>query len=104
MAKDFRSRGAPLDGIGFQMHINLSFNGPNTLNSFASNLDRFRDRGMEIHITELDVALDSGEPTSLAAQGTLYGKVAQICLQTSTCQVLQTWIYGQVLLDSELQP
>ena len=91
MAKDFKSRGVPLDGIGFQMHINLSFRDPKTLSSFAGNLKRFSDLGMEIHITELDVALDSSDPASLAAQSALYGKVTQICLQTPTCRVLQTW-------------
>ena len=69
MAKDSRSRSVPLDGIGLQMHINLSFNEPKTLNSFAANLKRFSDLGMDIHITEFDVALDSDDPTSLAAQG-----------------------------------
>jgi GH35 family endo-1,4-beta-xylanase len=35
MAKDFQAGGVPLDGIGFQMHGHLSFNDPNTLNSFG---------------------------------------------------------------------
>jgi GH35 family endo-1,4-beta-xylanase len=91
MAKDFRSRGVPLDGIGFQMHINLSFNYPDTLSSFAKNLKRLSDLGLEIHITELDVALDSNDAPSLTAQAAIYGKVAEICLQTPTCKVLQTW-------------
>jgi endo-1,4-beta-xylanase len=91
MAKDFRSRGVPLDGIGFQAHIKLKFNDPTTLRSFATNLKRFSDLGLEIHITELDIALDSNDARSLAAQGDLYGKVAAICLQNSSCHVLQTW-------------
>ncbi len=91
MAKDFRSRGVPLDGIGFQMHVNLAFSDAKTLSSFAANLKRFSDLGLEIHITELDVALDSDSPANLAAQGALYGKITQICLQTPTCRVLQTW-------------
>ena len=91
MAKDFRSRGVPLDGIGFQMHINLAFNDPSTLSSFAGNLKRFSDLGLDIHITELDVALDAGDAASFAAQAAVYGKVTRICLQTPTCRVLQTW-------------
>jgi endo-1,4-beta-xylanase len=91
MAKDFKSRGVPLDGIGFQMHIKLTFNDPKTLSSFAGNLKLFSDLGMEIHITELDVALASSDPASLAAQGALYGRVTQICLQTPTCRVFQIW-------------
>ena len=91
MAKDFRSRGVPLDGIGFQMHIKLSFNDPAKLSSFAANLKRLSDLGMEIHITELDVALDSGDPAALAAQGALYGDITRVCRQTPTCRLLQTW-------------
>ena len=91
MAKDFRSRGVPLDGIGFQTHLNLKFDDPKTLASFASNLKRFSDLGMEIHITELDIALDDNRPSSLEGQGELYGKVTEICLQNPSCRVLQTW-------------
>lgn len=46
---------------------------------------------MEIHITEFDVALGADDPASFAAQGDVYAKVAQICLQTSTCRVFRTW-------------
>jgi endo-1,4-beta-xylanase len=91
MAQDFRSRGVPLDGVGFQAHLKLSFNNPKTLESFAANLKRFNDLGLEIHITELDVALDSPDPTRLAAQGALYRSVAEICLHTPRCRVLQAW-------------
>jgi endo-1,4-beta-xylanase len=62
-----------------------------TLASFASNLKRFSDLGAEIHITELDVALDSGDPAGFAAQADVYGEVTRICLQTPTSRVLQTW-------------
>ncbi len=36
MAKDFRSRDVPLDGVGFQVHINLKLNDAATLDSFAA--------------------------------------------------------------------
>ena len=49
------------------------------------------DLGLEIHITELDIALDSGDPSGLATQGDLYRKIAVICLQNPNCRVLQTW-------------
>ena len=91
MAKDFRSRGVPLDGIGFQTHLNLKFDDPKALSSFAANLKRLSDLGMEIHITELDIVLDDNSPSSLQAQGELYRKVTEICLQNPSCRVLQTW-------------
>jgi endo-1,4-beta-xylanase len=91
MAKDFRSRGVPLDGIGFQVHVNLKFNNAEAMTSFARNLKRFSDLGVEIHITEFDVALDSDDAASLAAQADLYREVTRICLRTPMCRVLQTW-------------
>jgi len=35
MAADFKKRGVPLDGIGFQTHISLKFDNPAKLESFA---------------------------------------------------------------------
>ena len=57
MAKDFKKRGVPLDGIGFQTHVSLKFDNPEKLASFAKNLERFAKLGLELHITELDVRL-----------------------------------------------
>ncbi len=91
MASDFKQRGVPLDGIGFQLHVHLSFADPNTLNSFTMNLKRFSELGMEIHLTEFDVALDAGDAQSLAAEGDLYKKVTLICMQNPNCKMLQTW-------------
>ncbi|HEX8896648.1 MAG TPA: endo-1,4-beta-xylanase, partial [Terriglobales bacterium] len=69
----------------------LKFDDPKTLAFFASNLKRFSDLGMEIHITELDIALDDNSPSSLEGQGELYGKVTEICLQNPSCRVFETW-------------
>ena len=52
-----QNRGVPLDGIGFQFHVDLTFDNPSTLASVASNFQRFAALGMEIHITELDIRL-----------------------------------------------
>ncbi len=91
MAKDFLTRGVPLDGIGFQAHPNLKFNDPRMMASFAANLKRFGDLGLEIHITELDVALDRNDAPRLAAQAAVYRNVTAICRHTRSCTVLQTW-------------
>jgi endo-1,4-beta-xylanase len=91
MAADFKTRSVPLTGIGFQMHIDLSFDNPGTLTSFGDNLQRFSDLGMELHITEMDIRLNSSDTASLNAQAALYGKIAAICLQHSSCKLIQTW-------------
>lgn len=91
MAKDFKQRGVPLDGIGFQAHLTLKFEDSEKLESFAKNLDRFAKLGLELHITELDVRLDDSTPASLAAQAKLYGEIASVCIRQPACKLIQTW-------------
>jgi endo-1,4-beta-xylanase len=91
MAKDFKARGVPLDGVGFQAHVTLKFDDPAKLGAFAKNLDRFAKLGLELHITELDVRLDDSSPASLSAQAKLYGEIMTLCVQQPACKLLQTW-------------
>ncbi len=91
MAKDFKKRGVPLDGIGFQTHISLKFDDPAKLVSYAKNLQRFADLGLELHITELDIRLNDSSPASLAAEAKLYGEITTLCVQQPSCKLLQTW-------------
>lgn len=91
MAMDFKQHGVPLDGIGFQAHVDLGYDTPEALRSFAENLQRFASLGLELHITELDVRLRDGSPGSLAAQAKFYAEIAKTCLQQPACKVLQTW-------------
>ena len=94
MVTDLRRRGVPIDGIGFQMHIsNLT---PNYA-SITANFARFGKLGIEIHITEMDVALpvtkDGAviESDDLERQAGIYRKIVEICLQTPGCTAIQTW-------------
>lgn len=91
MAKDFKARGVPLDGVGFQAHVSMKFDDPAKLESFAKNLDRFSKLGLELHITELDVRLDDSSPASLTVQAKLYGEITTLCVQQPACKLLQTW-------------
>ena len=49
------SAGNPLDGIGFQSHVTVDFHTSGYHLSLKSNLKRFAQLGLELHITELDV-------------------------------------------------
>src|ERR1039457_1170228 len=54
MVRDFRQRGVPIDGVGFEMHIvHLHAD----VASISANIKRFTALGVQVHITELDVAL-----------------------------------------------
>jgi endo-1,4-beta-xylanase len=90
MLKDFKTRGIPVDGIGFQMHLDIqySFN----YNDFASNLQRFADLGLEIYITEMDVRVSSNPSSSeLQTQANYYQGVIQKCMAQPAVKAIQFW-------------
>jgi endo-1,4-beta-xylanase len=95
MVKDFKSRGVPIDGIGIQAHIfNLDME---DISSIAANLARLSALGVEVHITEMDVALPVDADGRLLAQSDLtkqadiYGFIAAACFQQPGCTAFQTW-------------
>ncbi|MCL6592025.1 MAG: endo-1,4-beta-xylanase, partial [Firmicutes bacterium] len=90
MLKDFKSRGIPVDGIGFQMHLDIqySFN----YNDFASNMQRFADLGLEIYITEMDVRVSSNPSSAeLQTQADYYKGVIQKCMAQPAVKAIQIW-------------
>jgi endo-1,4-beta-xylanase len=91
MVAEFKRRAVPLDGVGFQMHIDLSFANPATLASFSNNLGRFAALGLTLHITEMDVRLSDASPASLSGQAKLYGEITAICVRQPSCKLIQTW-------------
>ena len=94
MVKDFKKRGVPIDGVGLQMHI-LSLD-PN-VNSISANIARFTQLGVQVQITEMDVALpvdangNVERPSDLSVQAEIYRKIVAACLQHPGCTALQTW-------------
>jgi endo-1,4-beta-xylanase len=90
MLKDFKSRGIPVDGIGFQMHLDIQY-GFN-YNDFASNMQRFADLGLEIYITEMDVRVSSNPSASeLQTQADYYKGVIQKCMAQPAVKAIQIW-------------
>jgi endo-1,4-beta-xylanase len=91
MLKDFKTRGVPVDGIGFQCHLWSGFDTPANLNAFRENLQRFADLGLIIHITELDLQLRSDSAEAFQAEANLYRDVAKVASSQSHCKLIQTW-------------
>jgi endo-1,4-beta-xylanase len=90
MLKDLKSRGIPVDGIGFQMHLDIQY-GFN-YNDFASNMQRFADLGLEIYITEMDVRVSSNPSASeLQTQADYYKGVIQKCMAQPAVKAIQIW-------------
>ena len=93
MVRDFRRRGVPIDGVGFQMHIgNLH---PDVA-SISANIGRFTALGVQVHITEMDVSLPvdangNASAADLQLQADIYRQIAPACLAHPGCTAIQTW-------------
>ncbi|MFD7705971.1 endo-1,4-beta-xylanase [Streptomyces sp. NPDC059785] len=82
MVKDFKSRGVPIDCVGFQSHFNSASPVPS---DYQANLQRFADLGVDVQITELDIE-GSG-----SSQATSYSNVVKACLAVSRCTGITVW-------------
>ena len=85
-------RGVPIDGVGLQMHVSLRWS-PRP-QDVAANMERLGALGLQVHITEMDVAIQ-GAPGSveerLAAQANVYRDMMDVCLNSSACKAFVTW-------------
>ena len=98
MVTDFVNRGVPINGVGFEMHLEL--NGyPNFYPSpagLAQNMQALAALGIQVHITEMDVRVpvnSSGLATTaeLQEQAQIYQDVLTVCLQQPNCTAFQVW-------------
>jgi endo-1,4-beta-xylanase len=88
MAKDFRSRGVPLNGIGLQLHLESDFN---SFDSLRRNIHRLAELGLEVQFTEVDVRLRDDSDSSLRAEAEIYKNLLESCLGEPACTLFQTW-------------
>jgi endo-1,4-beta-xylanase len=79
MVADFKARGVPIDCVGFQSHL-----GGSVASDYRANLQRFADLGVDVQITELDVA-------SGANQANVYSTVVNACMAVSRCAGITVW-------------
>jgi endo-1,4-beta-xylanase len=79
MVKDFKARGVPIDCVGFQSHLGTGIPG-----DYQANLQRFADAGVDVQITELDVAQGGN-------QANVYAAVTNACLAVSRCTGITVW-------------
>lgn len=53
MLDDFKNRGVPIDGVGFQMHIYVGWP---SISDIRQSFKKVADRNLKVKVTELDVA------------------------------------------------
>lgn len=80
MADDFLARGVPIDGIGFQMHVDTESPG---IEAIRAAFAKVAARGLKIRITELDVSVNQEErlteldPATAARQRHRYADIVR---------------------------
>ncbi|PTA47964.1 endo-1,4-beta-xylanase, partial [Micromonospora sp. RP3T] len=79
MVRDFKSRGVPIDCVGFQSHLGTTIPG-----DYQANLQRFADLGVDVQITELDVMTGGN-------QANIFGTVTRSCMAVSRCTGITVW-------------
>jgi endo-1,4-beta-xylanase len=94
MVTDFVNRGVPIDGVGFEMHLELG--GYPSVAGLAQNMQALAALGIQVHITEMDVRLlvnSSGLASSadLASQAQVYQDILTVCLEQPNCTAFQVW-------------
>ncbi|MEU7476868.1 endo-1,4-beta-xylanase [Lentzea sp. NPDC042327] len=78
MVRDFKARGVPIDCVGLQSH--LTNNAPS---DYQANIKRFADLGVDVQITELDIAGSN--------QANAYGAVTRACMAVARCTGITVW-------------
>ncbi|MCE5327495.1 MAG: endo-1,4-beta-xylanase [Planctomycetaceae bacterium] len=89
LLKSLKAQGAPVHGVGFQCHV--EGNGPD-LESFARNLQRFADLGLDLHLTEIDVRIKvPATPQDYARQARVYRGLIATALKNPRTKSVTTW-------------
>jgi endo-1,4-beta-xylanase len=87
LVQGMRARGIPIHGVGLQMHTGAADTSP-TVADLASNMQRLADLGVEVAITELDVAICTGD---LESQGRRFHDIVARCVAQPACKSVTIW-------------
>jgi endo-1,4-beta-xylanase len=89
--KALKAQHAPIDGIGFEAHLDLQYDLPLQI---KENFQRFAALGLDIDITEMDVRLAlPATSDKLATQAKVYAQLMQDCIAVSRCVDFTVWEY-----------
>jgi endo-1,4-beta-xylanase len=95
MISGMKSRGVPIDGIGFQSHfqVNVDGTGVPSKDVLVATFNRFAALGLKVHITELDIRVRTPGATAaeLSAQSQGFSNVVSACLAVSACEAMVVW-------------
>jgi endo-1,4-beta-xylanase len=92
LVQGLRSRGIPIDGVGFQAHFTLN-PPPPTAADLQANLARFANAGFDVRVSEMDVRVpDTAPAAALDQEAAIYRAMLDACLSVgSRCTGFTTW-------------
>lgn len=90
VVKKLLSKKIPIDAVGFQSHLSLQ--GYPGKEAIAKDFKRFTDLGLEVYVTELDVAI-TGDKTKekLQKQAQIFKDILEIVLENPQVKTLTLW-------------
>jgi len=91
MIKSMKQRNIPIDGVGFQLHVDLNYD--SMIAGVIQNIQRYTALGIEVHFTELDVKCPSCTAQQLQTQAKIYGDLIKACLSNKACTSFESWGY-----------
>jgi endo-1,4-beta-xylanase len=91
-----QSQGAPVDGVGFQLHVTIDFS---DFDGISATLAAYAALGLAVHFTEVDVACGGWPlyscpawgPDQEKAQALVYAGLLGRCLDAPNCASFETW-------------
>ena len=93
LVKSLKDREVPIDGVGFQMHI--AAKDPLNEAAFLGNIRRFKDFGLSVSFTEIDVRVaEPMTPEKEAEQIAVYSKLMETALSESNTGSFIMWGYS----------
>jgi len=88
--QDLVHRGVPIHGVGLQMHLGL-IEHPEP-SHVEANMKRLAALGLQVHITEMDVAIKGAATAgNLSAQARIYRDALGVCLSAENCKAFVLW-------------
>ncbi|HSC68125.1 MAG TPA: endo-1,4-beta-xylanase [Cellvibrio sp.] len=87
---DFQSRGIPLDGIGFQMHVFMDYP---SIDNISAAMKKVVAKGLKVKITELDVAVNNPYSSNWPAAKVSTFTAATASLQKKRyCEIVKAYL------------
>jgi len=95
MIKSMKQRGIPIDGVGFQLHVDITYN---SFPGIIQNIQRYAQLGLDVHFTELDVGCvtygnqcPSWNAQKETTQASIYAQLLNVCNSQTACKSFETW-------------